>query len=125
MSGTVPSGEEFAGGFPVGLSAMDDEFAPMFSMGQVSSMLEVQQAFLRRIDQQQVVSPQRSAGGQRRYSRHDIGQIRQVVVMMGEGMTLAAIRRIIELELEIAALRRERDELRARLRRMGLDSGVE
>ncbi|TKK85021.1 MerR family transcriptional regulator [Herbidospora galbida] len=100
---------------------MDDEFAPMFSVGQVASMLEVQQAFLRRIDQQQVVSPQRSAGGQRRYSRHDIGQIRQVVVLMGEGMTLAAIRRIIELEFEVIRLRRERDELRARLRRLGVE----
>ncbi|NAS23269.1 MerR family transcriptional regulator [Herbidospora sp. NEAU-GS84] len=100
---------------------MDDEFAPMFSVGQVASMLEVQQAFLRRIDQQQVVSPQRSAGGQRRYSRHDIGQIRQVVVLMGEGMTLAAIRRIIELEFEVIRLRRERDELLARLRELGVE----
>ncbi|WP_062441793.1 MerR family transcriptional regulator [Herbidospora daliensis] len=112
---------ELPGAYPVGLSAMDDEFAPMFSVGQVASMLEVQHAFLRRIDQQHVVSPQRSAGGQRRYSRHDIGQIRQVVVLMGEGMTLAAVRRIIELEFEVIRLRRERDELAARLRGLGVE----
>ncbi|MBO3752207.1 MerR family transcriptional regulator [Streptosporangiaceae bacterium NEAU-GS5] len=103
------------GAFPVGLPALDDEFAPMFSVGQVAAMLEVQQAFLRRIDQQEVVSPRRSAGGQRRYSRHDIGQIQQVVTMVGEGMTLPGIRRIIELEYELARLRRERDDLAARL----------
>ncbi|MEU5877673.1 MerR family transcriptional regulator [Spirillospora sp. NPDC047279] len=94
---------------------LQDEHAPLFTVGQVASMLDVQQAFLRRIDEHQVVSPQRSAGGQRRYSRHDIGQVQHVVGMVGEGMTLPAIRRIIELEHELAALRAERDTLAARL----------
>jgi MerR family transcriptional regulator, heat shock protein HspR len=102
-------------GRPSGLPALDDEHAPLFTVGQVASMLEVQQAFLRRIDDQQVVSPKRSAGGQRRYSRHDIGQVQQVVTMMGEGMTLPAIRHIITLQYQLADLRRERDELAARL----------
>lgn len=104
---------------PVGLSALDNEHAPLFSVGQVASMLEVQQAFLRRIDEQQVVSPHRSSGGQRRYSRHDIGRVQQVVTMMGEGMTLPAIRRIIELQHELAQITRERDQLAARLAELG------
>jgi MerR family transcriptional regulator/heat shock protein HspR len=94
---------------------MDDEHAALFTVGQVADMLGVQQAFLRRIDAQEVVSPQRSAGGQRRYSRHEIGRIQQVATMMDDGMTLPAIRRIIELQCELAALTRERDELAARL----------
>ena len=89
----------------------------MFTVGQVASMLQVQQAFLRRVDDQRVVSPQRSAGGQRRYSRNEIGHIQQVVIMMDEGMTLPAIRRIIELEHQLAQVTRERDELARRLRR--------
>jgi MerR family transcriptional regulator, heat shock protein HspR len=92
-------------------SPLDDEYAPLFTIGQVASMLEVQQAFLRRVDDHNVVSPQRSAGGQRRYSRHEIGHIQQVVTMMDQGMTLPAIRRIIELEHELARITRERDEL--------------
>lgn len=99
---------------------MDDEHAALFTVGQVADMLDVQQAFLRRIDQHQVVSPQRSAGGQRRYSRHEIGRIQQVVTMMDEGMTLPAIRRIIELQHELAQVTRERDEL---ARRLEADSG--
>ncbi|WP_199748005.1 helix-turn-helix domain-containing protein [Actinomadura sp. WAC 06369] len=94
---------------------MDDEHAAMFTVGQVADMLHVQQAFLRRIDDHRVVSPRRSAGGQRRYSRNEIGRIQQVVTMMGEGMTLPAIRRIIELQHELAEVTRERDELAARL----------
>jgi DNA-binding transcriptional MerR regulator len=94
---------------------MDDEYAALFTVGQVADMLQVQQAFLRRVDEQHVVSPQRSAGGQRRYSRSEIGRIQQVVTMMGEGMTLPAIRRIFELQHQLAEVTRERDQL-ARLR---------
>jgi DNA-binding transcriptional MerR regulator len=103
------------GGTGMALSPLDDEFAPFYTVGQVASMLKVQQAFLRRIDDQQVVSPHRSAGGQRRYSRQEIGRVRQVVTMMGEGMTLPAIRRIIELEHELTRITGERDELAKRL----------
>ena len=74
-------------------------------------MLDVQQAFLRRIDDHNVVSPQRSPGGQRRYTRDEIGRVQEVVTMMGEGMTLPAIRRIIELQYDLARLTAERDEL--------------
>ena len=97
------------------LPMLDDEHTPFYTVGQVAAMLTVQQAFLRRIDEQQVVTPQRSPGGQRRYSRHDIGRVQQVVILMGEGMTLPAIRRIIELEHELAEVTRQRDELARRL----------
>jgi MerR family transcriptional regulator/heat shock protein HspR len=94
---------------------MDDEHAALFTVGQVAGMLDVQQAFLRRIDDNHVVSPQRSAGGQRRYSRHEIGRIQEVVTMMDQGMTLPAIRRIIELQHQLAQITRERDDLARRL----------
>lgn len=96
-------------------SMLDDEHAPFYTVGQVALMLDIQQALLRRIDEQRVVCPQRSAGGQRRYSRHDINRVQRVVIMMGEGMTLSAIRRIIELEQRLAGLVRERDELARQL----------
>jgi DNA-binding transcriptional MerR regulator len=104
------------------LPMLDDEHTPFYTVGQVASMLAIQQALLRRIDDHQVVSPERSAGGQRRYSRYDIVRVQQVVVMMGEGMTLPAIRRIIELEQQLAEVTRERDELARQLaafRRLG------
>ncbi|WP_431917111.1 MerR family transcriptional regulator [Nonomuraea jabiensis] len=93
----------------------DDEHAPLYSMGQVAQMLDVQQAFLRRLDQHDVVTPSRSEGGQRRYSRRDIMTVQHVTRMAGEGMTLIAIRRILELEHELARLREELAEAKARL----------
>jgi MerR family transcriptional regulator, heat shock protein HspR len=97
------------------MEPFEDENVPLFTVGQVAQMLAVKQAFLRRVDELQVVSPQRSAGNQRRYSRVEIRIIRQVVSMADEGMTMTAIRRVIELEQQVAELTRHRDELAERL----------
>lgn len=84
---------------------MDDPTAALYSVGQVATMLGLQHAFLRRLDSEQVVRPSRSSGGQRRYSRDEIDQVDRVASLMDEGMTLAAIRRIVVLEAEVAELR--------------------
>ena len=91
---------------------MDDENLPLFTVGQVSDMLEIQQAFLRRLDEHGVVTPSRSTGRQRRYTRREITVVRYVVDLVGEGMTLAAVRRVLELEAQVRALDAERDALR-------------
>src|SRR6201986_4950795 len=97
------------------MERFEDENVPLFTVGQVAEMLAVKQAFLRRIDELQVVTPQRSAGRQRRYTRVEIRVIQQVASMADEGMTLPAIRRIIELEAKLAEVAAQRDELAARL----------
>ena len=93
----------------------DDENLPLFTVGQVAQMLEVQQAFLRRLDEFGVVRPSRSNGGQRRYSRTEVTIVQYVARLADEGMTLAAIRRVLELEEQVNALRAERDALLAAL----------
>jgi MerR family transcriptional regulator/heat shock protein HspR len=97
------------------MEPFEDEDVPLFTVGQVAEMLSLKQAFLRRVDELRVVSPQRSAGGQRRYTRIEIRVIRQVASMADEGMTMTAIRRIIELEQQLAEVVRHRDELAAML----------
>jgi MerR family transcriptional regulator, heat shock protein HspR len=98
------------------MEPFEDENIPLFTVGQVAEMLAVKQAFLRRIDELRVVSPQRSAGRQRRYTRVEIRVIQQVASMADEGMTMPAIRRIIELETKLAEVAAQRDELAARLK---------
>ena len=94
---------------------LDDENLPLFTVGQVAEMLEIQQAFLRRLDQLGVVSPSRPSGNQRRYTRREITVVRYVVDLVDEGMTLAAIRRVLKLEALVRELTAERDALRAAL----------
>ena len=94
---------------------LDDADRPLFTVGQVSEMLEVQQAFLRRLDEFAVVSPSRSAGGQRRYTRNEIVVVRYVVDLIDDGLTLAAVRRVLALETRVRELEAERDALRSAL----------
>lgn len=89
----------------------DDDHAPLYTVGQVAGMLDVQPAFLRRLDVEQVVQPARSGGGQRRYSRNEITLAQHVSQMADAGMSLAGIRRILVLETEVAALRAQLAEL--------------
>ena len=97
------------------LLPLDDADLPLFTVGQVAGMLEVQQAFLRRLDQHQIVRPSRSEGGQRRYSRNEITVVQYVVGLVDEGMTLAAVRRVLVLEARVRELEAELIMLRARL----------
>jgi MerR family transcriptional regulator, heat shock protein HspR len=111
---------------------LDDEDLPLFTVGQVAQMLELQQAFLRRLDDFRVVRPSRSAGGQRRYTRREITIVQYVANLADEGLTLNAIRRLLELEDRLRelehqvrelgahrdALQAERDDLAARLARL-------
>ncbi len=111
------AGEAWVTGGPrstPGASPLDDWHAPIFTVGQVASMLQVQPAFLRRLDAEQVVTPARSGGGQRRYSRVEIDRVAQVASLASEGLTLAGIRRLMVLELEVAGLRRDLAEARSR-----------
>ena len=102
----------------------EDEDLPLFTVGQVSGMLEVQQAFLRRLDEFGVVRPSRSGGGQRRYSRREIITVQYVVRLTSEGMTLAAIRRILELEAQVRELELAVAELQAQLSRYEAGEGA-
>lgn len=87
--------------------AFDDAHAALYTVGQVAGMLDVQPAFLRRLDVEQVVRPARSDGGQRRYTRHEIALVQHVAEMADAGMTLSGIRRILVLEAEVAALQEQ------------------
>lgn len=97
------------------MTPFDDENLPLFTVGQVSAMLEVRQAFLRRLDEHGVIRPSRSGGNQRRYTRREITLVQYVTRLADEGMTLAAIRRVLELEQRVRELEAECDTLRAAL----------
>jgi DNA-binding transcriptional MerR regulator len=96
---------------------IDDPLAALYTVGQVADMLGVQAAFLRRLDAEELVQPARSDGGQRRYSRVDIGHVDRVAQLASEGLTLAGIKRLLALEAEVADLRRQLAAANARSKR--------
>jgi MerR family transcriptional regulator, heat shock protein HspR len=91
---------------------LDDRRLPLLTVGQVADLLDVQQAFLRRIEQHELVAPARSDGRQRRYSRADVDRVEQIVGLVGEGLTLAGVRRVLELQAEVDTLKAELADLR-------------
>jgi len=93
---------------------LESEDAGIYSVSQVAEMLNVQQPFLRRLDSFSIVSPQRSDGRQRRYSRNDVRLIQHSLSLIGEGLTLAGLRRVLELEAEVRALKADISALKAR-----------
>src|ERR1700745_3904988 len=69
---------------------------------------------LRTYDRLGLVSPRRSSGGGRRYSQHDVELLREVQrLSQDEGVTLAGIKRIIELTNQVAALQARLQEMAA------------
>lgn len=74
---------------------------------------------LRTYDRLGLVSPQRSSGGGRRYSQHDVDLLREVQrLSQDEGVNLAGIKRIIELTNQVEALRNRVVELATEVEQM-------
>ena len=68
---------------------------------------------LRTYDRMGLVSPERTSGGGRRYSRENIRQLMEIQRLShDEGVNLAGIKAIIDLQQRVAALERENDGLR-------------
>ncbi|HXO56539.1 MAG TPA: helix-turn-helix domain-containing protein [Mycobacterium sp.] len=71
---------------------------------------------LRTYDRLGLVSPDRSSGGGRRYSQHDVDLLREVQrLSQDEGVNLAGIKRIIELTNQVEALQSRLKEMGAEL----------
>jgi DNA-binding transcriptional MerR regulator len=87
-------------------ATFDDADYPAYTMGRAAEMLGVTPAFLRSLGTAGLIEPQRSLGGHRRWSRHQLvlaGRVRQ---LLDEGLPLAAACRIVTLEDRLAAAHR-------------------
>jgi MerR family transcriptional regulator/heat shock protein HspR len=100
------------GGQPPGASPD----SPVFVISVAAQLSGLHAQTLRSYDRLGLVSPGRSAGGGRRYSARDIALLREVQrLSQEEGVNLAGIKRIIELEQLVDELRARVDELVAEL----------
>ena len=99
-----------------------DKDAPLFVISVAAQLAGMHAQTLRSYDREGLVSPGRTSGGGRRYSRRDIELLREVQRMsQDEGVNRAGIRRIIELEAQVDALRARLAELSADVRRLQAD----
>lgn len=88
------------------------EDAPVFVISVAAQLSGLHAQTLRSYDRQGLVSPGRAAGGGRRYSMRDIALLREVQRLSQEdGVNLAGVKRIIELENEVSDLRGQLQQL--------------
>jgi MerR family transcriptional regulator, heat shock protein HspR len=99
----------------MGVGQLDDEDYPALTMGQAAELLGVQPAFLRSLDAADVVQPERSTGGHRRYSRRQLVLAARMRELFDEGLSLDAARRIVVLQDQLDTANRRIAELERRL----------
>jgi MerR family transcriptional regulator/heat shock protein HspR len=86
--------------------------APVFVISVAAELAGMHAQTLRQYDRLGLVRPGRTAGGGRRYSPRDVALLREVQRLSQEdGVNLAGIKRIIDLESRVEALRQRVHEL--------------
>ncbi len=88
---------------------------PVYVISVAAELTGLHPQTLRQYDRAGLVSPGRTGGGGRRYSLRDIELLREVAELTGAGIGLEGVRRILELEHQVAALRQRNSELRSQV----------
>ncbi len=97
---------------PAGFPPGTNEDTPVFVISVAAELSGLHAQTLRSYDRLGLVSPGRTPAGGRRYSARDIAVLREVQrLSQEEGVNLAGIKRIIELENQVDALRAKVQEL--------------
>jgi len=86
---------------------MGNETKGVFAISVAADMVSMQIQNLRVYERRGIITPSRTAGGTRLYSPEDITRLHRVRVLLAEGLNLAGVARVIELEDEIRRMKQE------------------
>ena len=111
MTDSPVSGGPRAPGSEQAASYVDFE-TPVFVISIAAELAQMHPQTLRQYDRVGLVKPGRASGGGRRYSAHDVALLKMVQHLSQEdGINLAGIKRIIDLEDQVRALQSRVEEL--------------
>jgi DNA-binding transcriptional MerR regulator len=82
--------------------SLDDDDYPAYTMGRAADMLGTTPAFLRSLGEARLITPLRSDGGHRRYSRYQLRLAARVRELVDQGTAIEAACRIVILEDQLA-----------------------
>ena len=94
------------------MSQFRDPTHAVFVISVAAELAGVHPQTLRIYERKGLVDPARTAGGSRRYSEADIALLRRIQELTNEGLNLAGVHKVMELEAELAELRRQIEALR-------------
>ncbi len=84
-----------------------DSQMPVYGIAVAAQLSGVPEASLRLFEAKGLLTPARSEGGTRRYSDADLDRVRRVTDLREEGINIAGIRRVLDLQDENSGLRDE------------------
>jgi MerR family transcriptional regulator, heat shock protein HspR len=84
----------------------------LFSISVAAELAGLHPQTLRIYEREGLLDPARSAGGTRRYSRRDIDRLAEICTLTADGLNLAGIRRVLQLQEETRQLQAELARLR-------------
>lgn len=90
-----------------------DRTSAVYVISVAAELAGVHPQTLRIYERKGLVEPARTGGGSRRYSDADIAQLRRIQDLTNEGLNLAGVKMVLELEAEVAELRRQLEVARA------------
>lgn len=92
----------------------DDDDYPAYTMGRAAEMLGTAPAFLRALGEHRLITPLRSEGGHRRYSRYQLRIAARARELVDAGTPIEAACRIIILEDQLEEAQRINEDLHTR-----------
>ena len=98
--------------------AMNDRDRPLYMISVAAELAGVHPQTLRMYEQKGLVTPQRTSGNTRMYSQADIDRLQLINDLTSEGLNLAGVIRILDLQGRLEERDREIDALHKRVRRL-------
>ena len=97
---------------------MDNRNRPLYMIGVAAELAGVHPQTLRAYEQKGLVTPQRTSGNTRMYSQADIDRLNLINELTNEGINLAGVIRILDLQGRLDERDAELDSLHQRVRRL-------
>jgi DNA-binding transcriptional MerR regulator len=88
----------------------------LYAISVVAQLVGTGQQNIRLYERRGLLTPDRTAGGTRKYSEADLAVLRRISDLLDEGLNLAGVAKVLELEAANARLRAELKRARARVR---------
>jgi DNA-binding transcriptional MerR regulator len=105
-----------------GAGNLDDDDYPAYTMGRAAEVLGTTPAFLRAVGEAGLITPLRSEGGHRRYSRRQLRIAARARELVDQGTPVEAACRIISLENQLDDALHLNQEMRRKLDEHGADT---
>ena len=96
----------------------EDRDRPVYMIGVAAKLTGVHPQTLRSYEQKGLVTPQRTSGNTRMYSQADIERLELINELTGEGINLAGVIRILDLQGRLDERDEEIDDLHKKVRRL-------